>query len=145
MKEKYYQEVNKRPYMLRTACYIGFIYYGIISLIFLAAIIAMIFNKQLLHIYNEEYGIIKEGFLIPGLLELMLYSVSFASIFWIWNRKRTGLYFLSFATIFLLILEIIAASVNWINIAIAIIIIITYLVSVNGKGRKKLTSASEDV
>ena len=113
-----------RPYIFKTACYIGFIYYGLISLIFLIAFTAILFNNKLIKIYSEQYGIVKESFLLTTLIAFVLFGLSFYSILLIWFRKKNGVYLLLVANILLIIVQLFSDSLNWINILITLIIAI---------------------
>ncbi len=117
----------ERPYLFRLACYIGFIYFGLISLIFLIAFAAIIFNHELIKIYSDQYGIVKEGLLLTPILAFILFGLSFYSILLIWLRKKYGVYILISANIVITIVQLFYDSVNWMNILITLIIaIITF-------------------
>ncbi len=117
-----------RPYLFRTACYVGFVYYGLISLIFLIAFIAVLFNNKLIKIYSEQYGILKEGFLLQGLFAFVLFGLSLISMILIWQRKKIGIFILAGSNIILIIIQLFSESLNWINILVTTIIVIITLI-----------------
>jgi hypothetical protein len=94
---------RERPFLLTVFCVALFIYSGMLTLIFL---LAVVFNHWISHTVDEffrESTISRNSILALSLVAFLLNGLSFYSVFAVWNLKKHGLYTLAMSSMFFLL------------------------------------------
>ena len=101
--EKERRENQHRPFLLSVFCVALFIYTGILTLVFL---LAVIFNNWISHTVDDfflERTVTRSSIIALSLVAFLLSGLSFYSVFAVWHLKKHGLYTLAMSTMIFLL------------------------------------------
>lgn len=86
-----------RPVLLSVLCVFSFVYFGVVSLLFLAGLL----NSGLITEVTRQYLTAGDNTRVQTLFifgaGFLLHSLSLAGIYMIWNLRRTGYFLLGFS------------------------------------------------
>lgn len=95
--------VQERPFLLSVFCIALFVYTGILTLVFL---LAVVFNHWISHTVDDfflERTVSRGSIIALSLVAFLLNGLSFYSVFAVWHLKKHGLYTLALSSMVFLL------------------------------------------
>ncbi len=118
---------NRRPFGLSVLLVFSFVYNGILLLVMLLGLIYPGIVQTILQQYYKSVYISTGTSFILTLAGTLVFGISFYGLIMMWKMRRRGFYFYTAAQAAMLTtLLLILKSYDWVNIGIAVLVIIIF-------------------
>ncbi len=121
------KDKNRRPLGLSLLLIFSFVFNGLLSLIMIAGLFYPDIVQNILQEYYKQIYISDIVAILLTLSGVLVFGVSFFGLILLWQYKRRGFYYYASAQAAMLItLVLILKSYDFINIAIALVVLIIF-------------------
>ncbi len=117
---------RQRPLGLSILCMIAFVYYGLLTLVFLSGLIFSTGINDIINTYIQQYELSRSRLLLINLVASFLFGISFWGIYKLWILKRGGFYILLTSSTLLIISQLVQGAINWFYLIVAVIFILLF-------------------
>ncbi len=115
-----------RPVLLSVLCVFSFVFYGLISLIFLFALFYSGWISEVRNKYLIEGTESKDIILLITAFGFVLHLISLIGSIIIWYRRKSGYLMLSISTLIMVLFQLLSDRISILTTAVYIILIILF-------------------
>jgi hypothetical protein len=115
-----------RPMGLTVICLFSFIFFGLVSLLFLAAIFYTGSITEVLLRYAPENSISKTGIFFYAFGGFILHAAAFTGCIFMWRMKRNGYILFSLSSLTIAIYQLFEANLSPMTTAVYITLVIAF-------------------
>ena len=124
--EKIHPAKAHRPMALTVICLFSFIFFGMISIIFLLALFYSGTVTEVLLRYAPGNGITKTGLFFYAFFGFLLHGGSFTGCVFMWRMKKIGYILFSLSTLTIAIYQLFEAKLSPLTTAVYILLVIAF-------------------
>jgi hypothetical protein len=120
------KDVAKRPFLLTLLCFFSFVFFGLISLLFIIALFWAGTIADMVLRYAPEHSVQRFsvfGYILGGLI---LHMLSLTGIILIWNMRRTGYLVFGVSSLIISGYQLFASQISPLTTAVYIALVILF-------------------
>lgn len=121
-----HEETARRPLVLTLLCLFSFVFFGLASILFLVALFWSGTVADMVFRYAPEYSVSRFGVYLYIFCGLILHTVSFTGIIFIWKMKRLGYLLLGTSSLVIAAYQLFATQISPLTTAFYIALIIVF-------------------
>jgi hypothetical protein len=115
-----------RPVFLSVICIFAFVFYGLISLLFLFALFSSGWISEVRNKYLPEGTETKQMIILITAGGFLLHIISLFGSIYIWNRRKSGYLLLSVSSLIIALFQLFSDKISVFNTAVYIFIIVLF-------------------
>jgi hypothetical protein len=120
------EQLPVRPFVLTLLCLFTFIFFGLISLVFLLALFFSGTISRMIFRYAPEDSLSHASVIFYAVGGFLLHALSFTGVVLIWKLKRKGYILFGISTLLIALYQLFFSSISPLTTAIYVVFIIAF-------------------